>query len=391
MFEDMFDDENAATEDAVAEDYLKPAFETQYSVGHEDVEKHLLGMVQEGRLPHAIIFTGLKGIGKSTIAYRLARYLLSHPEKDEAEASMGLFGEEELPEEKAESFDVDEQGSVFRQVAARAHPDLMVIEREYDEAKDIRKDNIDVASIREISRFVQLTASGPGAWRVIIVDDADMMNRNAQNAILKNLEEPPKNTVFILIAHRLGALIPTVRSRSRTINFQPLAQEYFKELIRKHDPSIDDDVLQGLYGMMSGSVGNAVEFIDENGLTTMTLVSDLMKSWPHWDWSSIHATADMLSRKGQEKQFKAFQDVFLWMGDAALYAKAKGNAANAQNFGAFDSEVINNLIAAYSLEDWIKICENLKDHFLQSERARLDKKNTVLGVFSILSDARKAA
>lgn len=389
MFEDMFDDGAEATP-AEPEDFLKPAHETQLSLGHEEIEAHLLEMIQNDCLPHAMIFTGLKGIGKSTIAYRLARYLLSNPADDPAEASMGLFGGDELPEVKAENFEVDEEGNVFRQVAARAHPDLLVIEREYDEKKDVRKPAIDVDSIRGINKFVQLTSSGAGAWRVIIVDDADTMNRNAQNAILKNLEEPPKNTIFVLIAHRLGALIPTVRSRSRTINFQPLAKEHFTELLKKHDPQISDGHTQSLFEMMSGSVGSAIDFIDESGLVTMVVVSDLMKSWPNWDWKTIHATADTMSRKGQEKQYKAFENVLLWMSTSILQAKAR-RLDVPSGFNEFDADVMRNLIQSYSLEEWIKICENLKDHFLQAEIARLDKKNTVLGAFSILSQERKAA
>ena len=385
MFDDMFDEDTDAEEGGQS---LLPPQQSLTCIGHDAIETQMLEMIAEDRVHHAMIFTGLPGIGKSTFAFRLARYLLANPTTDESEQSMGLFGEA-LPEPAApETLDIDPEGPVYRQVAAGSHPDLFYVYQGMDESK--KSSQLDVETIRKITPFVRLTASEPGAWRVVIVDDADSMNRNAQNAILKNLEEPPKNTVFILVSHRLGALIPTVRSRSRVFHFKPLDYDRYADLVRQQAPATEDQALRSLYEMTSGSVGRTIAFLEEDGLETMALVSGLLNDWPQWNWPAIHATADTLSRKGQETQYQSFTDILLWVAETILRAKAR-NQADIPSLHALEGGIAQRLLSAYSLEEWIKICENLKEHLAQGDRAHLDKRNIILGTFSILSPQRKAA
>ena len=155
-------------------------------IGHMAVDAMLQGLVNGGAMPHAVIFAGSAGIGKATAAFRLARLLLARPGAAD---------------------------DVARKVASGGHPDLLVVERPHDDRKDRRRDAVDIDSIRRIAPFMHMTASQDGGWRVAIVDDADTMTTQAQNAILKILEEPPSRAVLILVCHRIGGLIPTIRSR----------------------------------------------------------------------------------------------------------------------------------------------------------------------------------
>jgi len=177
-------------------------------VGHSAAAQMLAGAYRTGRLPHALLFAGPQGIGKATLAFHLAHHLLRFPSAVEAPDNLAS------PEPSS---------PLFRQIATGAHPGVLHLTRPVNEKTKAFKTVLTVDEIRKVNRFLSLT-SHDGSYRVVIVDPADDMNPNAANALLKNLEEPPSRTVFVLITHSIGRLLPTIRSRCQTILFQP--QEY---------------------------------------------------------------------------------------------------------------------------------------------------------------------
>ncbi|HBC07947.1 MAG TPA: DNA polymerase III subunit delta', partial [Rhodospirillaceae bacterium] len=188
-------------------------------IGHLEAEESLRTALEAGRLAHAWLITGPKGIGKATLAHRFARYVLSHgavlakaaPTND----GPGLFGDappEPAPAPAGAGGDgpglyLDPAHPVFHRTLAGSHADLMVIECAVDEKTGRRKGQIPVDAIRAVKGFLSLTA-GEGAWRVVVIDSADDMNRNAANALLKVLEEPPPQALVILVSHNPGSLLP---------------------------------------------------------------------------------------------------------------------------------------------------------------------------------------
>ena len=166
-----------------------------FCLGHEAQEKLFLDLFEQNAMPHAMIFSGSKGIGKSTMAFRLARFLFKYGHKNQEEES--LFGGEELGQNFT-SLDIPDHDPVFSRVASGGHADFLHIRRHYDATKGKLDATLKVEALRTIEPFLRKTSSD-GGWRVVIVDDADTMNRNAQNAILKILEEPPQNVLIILI------------------------------------------------------------------------------------------------------------------------------------------------------------------------------------------------
>ena len=179
----------------------------QHLVGHLAAEKHLLEAYQSGRFHHGWLITGPQGIGKATLAYRLARYLLRYPDYKTA---------------PSETLSVPVDNIVAAQVSARSHPDLLVLQRDVDKGK--LKAGITVDASRKAAGFFAKTA-GAGGWRVAIVDVADEMNAAAANSILKTLEEPPEKSLFILLCHERGKLLPTIRSRCIELPLQPLSPD----------------------------------------------------------------------------------------------------------------------------------------------------------------------
>ncbi|TIX84318.1 MAG: DNA polymerase III subunit delta' [Mesorhizobium sp.] len=183
--------------------------ETPRLVGHGQAATMLASAYRSGKLPHALIFVGPVGIGKATLAFHLAHHLLKHPASEQAPEVLAV---------------PDPASSLFRQIATGAHPSVLHLTRPPNDKTKSFKTVVTVDEIRKVSRFLSLT-SHDGSYRVVIVDPADDMNTNAANALLKNLEEPPARTLFILIVHAPGSLLPTIRSRCQMVRLTPLDAE----------------------------------------------------------------------------------------------------------------------------------------------------------------------
>jgi DNA polymerase-3 subunit delta' len=178
--------------------------------GHEAAEA-MLGEALGGRMHHAWLICGPKGLGKATLAYRFARAALGAK----------LTGRRPL--------DVDPEDQIARRIAAQAHPDLFVLRRGYNERGRPRRE-IAVDDARELGRFFSLAPS-QGGMRVAIIDAVDDLNRNAANAILKTLEEPPPRSVLLLVCHAPGAALATIRSRCRRLALKPLSEACVRQAL----------------------------------------------------------------------------------------------------------------------------------------------------------------
>ncbi len=175
--------------------------ESSTLIGHESVEADLLNAWKANRLPHALLLGGAQGIGKATLAYRLARFVLAGGRSD------------------ARDLSIPQDHPVSRQVASLSHPDLLVLRRVKGEDQKNISQVIRVADTRRIASFFGST-SAYGGWRVCIVDAIEEMNAESANAILKMLEEPPARSLFILVSHTPGRLLPTIRSRCRHVTLR---------------------------------------------------------------------------------------------------------------------------------------------------------------------------
>lgn len=351
-------------------------------LGHEEQEKEFLQLFNSKRMPHGLVFSGPRGIGKATMAYRLARFLLKHGKGIEDSNQNALFGEDNLPPVEHTSLDVPAEDQTSHLMSACAHPDLLAIERAYDEGKNKYKESVDVASIRKVTPFLRMTSS-EGSYRVVIIDDADTMNRSAQNALLKILEEPPEKTLIILIAHRAGALIPTIKSRTRTVHFHPLAKEHFETLLEKNGSPLTPRDLENIAALSEGSIGTALEYIEQGGLETFDKLLALYDehAMSGINWSDIHALADDMGKAGQDARYTLFCTLLQWIYHSLMIAKAR----NINPPEALSGLVFKDIMAKSSLDQLIKICDNLKDHFESVKHANLDKRQGVLGAFSLIN------
>lgn len=346
-------------------------------LGHEDAEHELLELFNSDRMPHGLILNGIKGIGKATLAYKFARFLFKNPPADPNQDSLFGDGGGESPN----TLDVSSDDPVFRKVASGGHPDLLTIERLYDAGKNKTAESLAVSELRKVEPFLRMTSSD-GGWRVVIIDDADTMNRNAQNALLKILEEPPKNTVLILITHRLGALIPTIRSRTRLMNIKNLRPETMNELMSIKGHSLADHQTEIITAMADGSFGKTIEILEEGGLDSFAQITAILNEGHNIDWRGVHHLADQCARAGQEKAYKNLTQTLLWLYKTLAFAKARGQGLVP---AALNEEPLTKILRNSSLAELLEICDKLSQQFDMTERGNLDKKQAVLSALQIIN------
>jgi len=338
-------------------------------IGQRRAEAELLAAFNAGRMPHGWLIGGPSGIGKATLAYRFARFLLAG---EGARAGAGsLFGD------GADSLDVDPEHPVSRQVAAGAHPDLIAVERQISERTKVLSTVIRVEQIHDVVRFFHLT-SGTGGWRVAIVDGADLMNVQAANAILKILEEPPARAVLLLVAHAPNRVLPTIRSRCRRLLLRPLAVDDVAEFLAARLPEMPLEDRLALARLAEGRPGRALALADEGGLDAYRELIALMQGLPRLDHGRVHALGDRLARRDQGGSHAVWMDLLaLWLN--RLILAGAGRAPEAAVAG--EDELRHRLIGQGGLDRWLELWEKVTRLARQSDGLNLDRKHVVLNAF----------
>jgi DNA polymerase-3 subunit delta' len=346
--------------------------------GQAGAERALLDAYRSGRLPHAWLIAGPRGIGKASLAYRFARFVLA----EGAGGGGGLFGERLRPE----SLVIPTESPVFRKVAAGSHPDLFTVERRYDDKRDRLKTEIVVDDVRGLGNFLHLTPA-EGGWRVVVIDSADGMNRNAANAVLKLLEEPPKRALLLLVSHAPGGLLPTIRSRCRKLILSPLDEPTLAALLQRHLPDLDAGEHQALARLAEGSIGRALDLAAAGGLDLYREMIGLFADLPRLDIAAAHALADRLGRRGQEQAFATAVELMIRWLSRALRAGATGRAGPyaIEGEGALSRRLIS--VAGPNrrgLDRWLDLWDKLIRQIDRADGANLDRKqvflNAVLGL-----------
>lgn len=258
-------------------------------IGHAGAEAELLAAFNTGRMHHAWLLSGPQGIGKATLAWRVARFLLATP-IDKGDA---LFA---AP--PPESLDISPDHPVARRVAALSEPRLFLLRRPWDAKKEKLATQITVEETRKLKWFFQMSAAD-GERRVVIVDTADEMNVSAANALLKALEEPPAETVILLVSHQPSRLLPTIRSRCRTLRLSPLNAADHAEACAmagiEPDPS--------LHELSQGSVGDAARLQLAGGPALYASLIELLQGMPGLDRNAAVKLADAAGARGDEDRF----------------------------------------------------------------------------------------
>ena len=344
-------------------------------IGQADAERALLESACSGRLAHAWLLTGPRGVGKATLAYRLARFLLA----GEHRRSVGLLGE------RPSSLYLEPGNATFRRVASGSHPDLRCLTRAINPDSGKLRGEIVVDDLRKVVAFLRLTPS-EGGWRFIIVDGAEEMNRNAQNALLKVLEEPPASAVLLLVSHAPGRLLPTVRSRCRRLELRPLSATSVAQLIEKRMPDLAEVDRKLAVALAEGSIGRALSILEADGIEFYRDLGSLLSALPGIDTRELHRQADRLSRSGSEEAYRMAVDLLLgWL--ARMIRLGAGGGGG--EFAAGEHETMRRLGQTRRLQHWIELFELLRAQFELVDSVNLDRRQ--VWVSSLLDIQRLAA
>jgi len=352
--------------------------------GQAAAEATFLQAFNGGRLHHGWLLTGPRGVGKATLAWRIARFLLSRP--PEGASDISLFDEPATEGDHApqiETLDVSPDHPVARRMAALAEPGLLLCRRPWDEKKERLKKDITVEEVRRLKGFFNLS-SAEGGRRVVIVDAADELNPSAANALLKVLEEPPKGATLLLISHRPMRLLPTIRSRCRVLGCAPLDDTDMARALAGAGFEAGDRP-EALAALSAGSVGEAIRLLSEDGLD---LYAALLAGFSHptgLDRTAAIRLAQSCGGKGAEARY----DLVLRLVPVFLY-----RLANTGIKGPPDPDIAPQEAALLSRLSpstqaarlWAELAQELLDRSGHARAVNLDPASVILDMLLKIED-----
>ena len=332
-----------------------PPRETTVLYGHAEAERALLAAYRGARFPHAWLIGGPAGIGKATLAYRMARFVLAHPDPGAP------------PVQTVKSLNVDADHPVARRIAAQAQGDLLVLERTINEKTGKLRQDIQVDDVRRTVTFFGSTA-GEGGWRIAIVDAVDELNESGANALLKILEEPPRRALLLLVSRSAARVLPTMRSRCRVLALRPLAAEDVARAVAAAlGRNADAPDIASASAAADGSVGRALALLKGKALELRNHTITLLEGLPVVDARALHALGDRLYGVDPAPLATFVDTVNAWL-SARLSADEQPPARLAR-----------------LAEAWEKVNAAARD----AETFNLERKPLVFNVFGWLADASR--
>ncbi len=329
-------------------------------IGQTAAQSAFLDAFNSARLHHAWMISGPRGVGKATLAWKIARFLLATPDDDG-----GMFAPA-----PPTSLDINDDHPVARRLTALSEPRLFLLRRPYDEKTERLKTDITVDEVRRMKSFFSLSAAD-GGRRVAIVDSLDEMNPSAANALLKLLEEPPPKVTFLLITHQPARLLPTIRSRCRELRLGPLDAGDLSDALTAAGGNVAPEDRTALAELAGGSVGRAFELTNLDGLRLYQSLIDLLGGLPRLDRTRMQTLAEAASGKGAEAQFDliiALIDLFL-----ARTARAAALGGLAPDAAGGEGALIGRLAANPAhARPWAELAQALGNKARRGRAVNLD-------------------
>ncbi|HEX6740288.1 MAG TPA: DNA polymerase III subunit delta' [Sphingomicrobium sp.] len=244
------------------------------------------------KLHHAWLLAGPRGVGKASFAHAAARRVLA----DAAAPPSGLPG-----------IETNDDHPMVRLVEAGSHPDMRRLERLVNEKTGNLARNISVDQVRSLAELFDLSPA-MSDWRVVIIDSVDELEPSGANALLKMLEEPPPNSIFFLVSHAPGRLLPTIRSRCRRLDFQPLDDDAMTSILEAQTPNLGPAECRRIIALAFGSAGRALAFAE---LGLAKLEESALAILRHGDPANARRSelAGELGKRGAGERYAAFLDL----------------------------------------------------------------------------------
>ncbi len=345
--------------------------------GHIDAERGFAEAFASGRLHHGWLLAGGEGVGKATLAWRIARYALATPADREKAKQLGASG----------PLDVPPDCTAARQVRVLSHPGLLLIRRQWDTKTKKFTSSIPVDEVRRIKSFFA-HSTGPDAWRVVIVDQADDLNVNAANALLKSLEEPPARALFLLVTSEPGRLLTTIRSRCRRLELASLGEDDLRKAVsaaitKVEAKPIDEAIWPQLMTSAQGSVRRALAMSRGEGLGSYGKLLAILSVLPKLDWTAVHSLSDEMTGAGSEQRYEQMMAQLLEIIARLVRVRAVGEGA------AADDQLARRIIPAHGLANWAELWETIGTKKAETAALNLDRKTLILEIFSQMQAASR--
>jgi DNA polymerase-3 subunit delta' len=323
--------------------------------GQEAAERAFLTGFRSGRLHHAWLIGGMQGVGKATLAYRIARFVLAHGH---------------APEGAPEDLAIAPEHPAARQVAALSHPDLFILRRLAATEKKAATTTIPVDQVRKALHLFGSTAAAAG-YRICIVDSAEDLSPPSANALLKMVEEPPPRSLFLILAHEPRRVLPTIRSRCRRLDLAPLSTADLTRVLESIDGVADDrEAIDAAVARAEGSARRAFELLDPAKRETVETMEQLLAALPREDAGRVLAFAEKLSRKGSEEEFALALETLQGWVSGLLHRHADAGARR--------------------LAPLVEVCDKIARSAREADIYNLDRRPLVLTMFGDLAGAVRA-
>lgn len=348
--------------------------ETVELFGQEAAEAAFLDAFAGGRVHHAWLITGPRGVGKATLAWRIARFLAA------GQGEPDMFGAAVPP-----SLQMAPDHPVWRRAAALAEPAIALCRRGWDDKAKRLKTALTVDEVRKLKAGFALSAP-EGGWRAAIVDAADEMNANAANALLKLLEEPPARTVLLLVSHQPARLLPTIRSRCRVLRLPPLAPEDLARALAQAGAETEEAEM--LHRLTGGSVGGAIRLIEGGGTELYPEILNLLGTLPRFDRAALAKVAARAAGRGNEAGF----EMVTGLTGLALARLARAGAGGGGDLMPAEAALAARLSAApASARIWAEVQQLSGARAARARALNLDPEEVILDMFGAIEKAAQRA
>ncbi|MBV1701667.1 MAG: DNA polymerase III subunit delta' [Hyphomicrobiales bacterium] len=332
--------------------------ETMALLGHALVEREWLNAYRDGNLPQALLIGGAQGVGKATLAWRLARFILAHPDHQSAAVA------------KASDLDVRHDHPVAQRIAQGSHGDVSVLRREWNPQSKKHYSDIRIDDVRKMMDRFKL-AAGEGGWRIAIIDSCEDLNRSGANALLKLIEEPPPKSLFLIVAHRPGQVLPTIRSRCRKVMLNPLTAGEVAGAVKASGHSGTPAAILQASERSGGSVREALRLLEGGSLALDAKLGQMLRQLPKLDGREVYAIADQCVRAGQDAAFETLVQALFHHLHTRVHAMAG------------QGEPIRNL------EPMAAAFNELRQSLRDAEIYNLDKRSLIVGIFNRLAQSAR--
>ncbi|MGB2208046.1 MAG: DNA polymerase III subunit delta' [Parvibaculales bacterium] len=340
---------------------------TRILTGHAKPQADFLAALNGGRMPHAWLLTGPKGVGKASFAYLAARLVLS-----------GGSATAMSPALESDDAHLVEEG---------AHPDLFVLKRDYNPKTQKFRGDIPAEAARDLRQSFNLSA-GRGGWRVAIIDSIDELNRYGVNALLKLIEEPPEKCLFLIICHNPGRLLDTIRSRCRMLSFNALDESDLQSIVHGRLEGSDPNEVAASAFLAQGSAGYALMLSEEGGFDLYREMIGVLETAPQLDVEKLHGLAGRFGARAAPEQFAIF--CFLLSGWLHRYVRFASTGAGFQPVFEGEEALVNRLLGdVLEVEPFVALWEKVEQDSRAVEALNLDKKQAVLEWMTGFADASR--